>query len=369
MAVNESDRQEDMGLNPLDHSAVPVEIMSLYSCGFPAREMYSGALCAILVHLLALSLILAWPKIFPKDEFQSQVFMVSIIDLEAGASRLGADRGQGGAAEGAKHSGLDDAQSPVAVSVNVMEDPASAPSDPPDEGRSPPITAASDEPEEAALPLGPEPPAREMLVPVAPPAKSEERPQTITTPKKATKRPPQTRKPPGKSVETARLKDGTAPLSAHSHESASPVAPSSLAQGIEPVDRGMGLGGGGSAEPGRGEATGAKDARKGGGLGLGQQEFHVTQVDKPPEIVNRVEPDYPRAARLRKLSGRVVVKLLVDPRGRVQRKSIVEATPEGIFDGCVLDAVAQWRFKPGYYKGQPVSTWVVTPIQFKLSGR
>jgi TonB family protein len=57
----------------------------------------------------------------------------------------------------------------------------------------------------------------------------------------------------------------------------------------------------------------------------------------------------------------VVVKLLVDPRGRVQRKSIVEATPEGIFDGCVLDAVAQWRFKPGYYKGQPVSTWVVTP--------
>ena len=135
------------------------------------------------------------------------------------------------------------------------------------------------------------------------------------------------------------------------------------------MDRGTELGGGEGAEPESGGATAGGDARKGGGLGLGQQEFQLTQVDKPPEIVNRVEPDYPRAARLRKLSGRVVVKLLVDPQGRVRRQSIVEATPEGIFDGCVLDAVARWRFKPGYYKGEPVSTWVVTPIQFTLSGR
>jgi protein TonB len=341
--------------------------------------MFSGALGAIVIHLLALLLMVAWPKLFPRDDSQGQVFMVSIISLEAGAFRDGADLEQGGAADGANERKPDGAQSSGSVVPNAMEAPAATLSDPPDAGTSSLMAAELDEPEEPELPSDPEPsrqepiasepPARERLDAAVPPNESEKKPQPEIIPRKSAKAPPQTRKSLRKNAGTALVRDRTTPSSSHTRESALRSAPSSLVQGAEALEGGTGHGGGMSAEPGSGEATAAKDARKGGGLGPGQQEFQVTQVDKPPEIVNRVEPDYPRTARLRRLSGRVVVKLLVDPQGRVRRQSIVEATPGGTFDGCVLEAVAKWRFKPGCYKGQPVSTWVVMPIQFKLSGR
>jgi protein TonB len=104
------------------------------------------------------------------------------------------------------------------------------------------------------------------------------------------------------------------------------------------------------------------------GMGLEGKEFQLTQVDKPPVVLSRVEPDYPSMARRRSINGQVTIKFLVDPQGRVQRPSIIKATPQGIFESSVLDAVARWRFKPGIYKGQAVSTWVILPIQFKLSG-
>ncbi len=91
-------------------------------------------------------------------------------------------------------------------------------------------------------------------------------------------------------------------------------------------------------------------------------------MDKPPVILSRVEPDYPHSAKSRNLSGKVVVKILVDRQGQVQKASVLEATPPGVFDQSVMEAVAKWRFKPGQIKGKPVSTWVVLPIRFKLSG-
>jgi protein TonB len=97
------------------------------------------------------------------------------------------------------------------------------------------------------------------------------------------------------------------------------------------------------------------------------KEFQLAQVDKPPVVMSRVEPDYPSMARRRNINGQVTVKFLVDAQGRVQKPSIVRANPEGIFESSVLEAVTRWRFKPGIYKGQAVSTWVILPIQFKLA--
>ncbi len=111
------------------------------------------------------------------------------------------------------------------------------------------------------------------------------------------------------------------------------------------------------------------DGPSGGrGGGPAQQEFQLAQVDAPPTIVSRVEPDYPAMARRQRLSGKVVIKFLVDPHGRVKRASVLQAAPQGVFESCVLDAVAKWRFKPGLYQGHPVATWVILPIQFKVSG-
>ena len=37
------------------------------------------------------------------------------------------------------------------------------------------------------------------------------------------------------------------------------------------------------------------------------------------------------------------------------------------FEQDVLKALKQWEFKPGYYRNQAVATWVVLPINFRLS--
>ena len=98
------------------------------------------------------------------------------------------------------------------------------------------------------------------------------------------------------------------------------------------------------------------------------REFEAAEVDREPRLVSRVPPIYPYSARRRGINGEVVVRFLVDASGRVSRLSIVRAQPQGVFERAVEQSVNRWRFKPGLYQGRPVSTWVVLPIRFKLSG-
>ncbi len=100
---------------------------------------------------------------------------------------------------------------------------------------------------------------------------------------------------------------------------------------------------------------------------LFSKEFGLGEVDQVPQIIRRIKPIYPYVARMRSITGRVVVKFLVDPHGHVRKPSILEAHPRGVFENSALNAVRKWYFRPGYWEGHPVATWVVVPIHFKLS--
>jgi TonB family protein len=95
-------------------------------------------------------------------------------------------------------------------------------------------------------------------------------------------------------------------------------------------------------------------------------ELDVTKVDQVPQILKKIEPVYPNRARTLGISGRVMVKFLVEPDGHVSRPSVVEAHPTGYFEQSALEAVRQWRFKPGFFRGQVVATWVTLPVQFRI---
>lgn len=99
----------------------------------------------------------------------------------------------------------------------------------------------------------------------------------------------------------------------------------------------------------------------------GKAEYQLGEVDQAPKITSKAEPLYPYSARRRKISGKVIVKFLVDSKGKVQKLRILKAIPEGVFEECVITAVRNWRFKPGYLKGKAVSTWVVLPVHFRLT--
>jgi TonB family protein len=103
------------------------------------------------------------------------------------------------------------------------------------------------------------------------------------------------------------------------------------------------------------------------GTGSYSGEFNANAVDQTPQVLQKVEPFYPQRARHLGVSGRVVVKFLVQADGHVSRPSILEAEPEGYFEQNALEAIRRWRFKPGYYRGKAVATWVTLPVQFRLT--
>jgi periplasmic protein TonB len=77
-------------------------------------------------------------------------------------------------------------------------------------------------------------------------------------------------------------------------------------------------------------------------------------------------PGYPVQARKRHYQGTVVLDVLVDARGKAQDVRIAESSGYSILDRAAMEAVENWRFKPGRKNGRPVDTWVKLPVRFEL---
>ena len=101
-----------------------------------------------------------------------------------------------------------------------------------------------------------------------------------------------------------------------------------------------------------------------GGVAVGGEG--VGRFDLSPRLIEKVEPHYPRRARRMGVTGRVMVKLLVDLEGGVGQVFIMEAEPEGVFEESVLKAVSMWRFLPAVRHGRAVPAWVVLPVRFSF---
>ncbi|MBI5591714.1 MAG: energy transducer TonB [Deltaproteobacteria bacterium] len=136
-------------------------------------------------------------------------------------------------------------------------------------------------------------------------------------------------------------------------------------QGTFENEAGSGNGLGAGPGNGSGNGSGAGGALTGtGGTG---GAFDLKQVDQPPVPIRKVDPEFPPAARKLGVSGSVTIKFLVKADGSVIKDSVLEANPEGLFDQCALDAIRKWHFTPGIYQGKAVATWVILPVQFRLS--
>ncbi|MCU0936365.1 MAG: energy transducer TonB [Gammaproteobacteria bacterium] len=81
----------------------------------------------------------------------------------------------------------------------------------------------------------------------------------------------------------------------------------------------------------------------------------------------RVAPAYPLAARTHRTEGRVLVEFTIQADGSVADPTVVEASPAGVFDRAVLQAIRQWRFAPRVEDGQVVSRRARQTVQFSLS--
>ena len=99
------------------------------------------------------------------------------------------------------------------------------------------------------------------------------------------------------------------------------------------------------------------------------------QVDELPELIQSVEPEYPRSAFVRGIEDTILVQVLVCRSGRVLDAhavprlrrgdpSPIESDPKLV--EAALAAARQYIFKPALVAGQAVAVRVATPIRFRL---
>lgn len=85
----------------------------------------------------------------------------------------------------------------------------------------------------------------------------------------------------------------------------------------------------------------------------------------PPQLSSKIEPAYSDEARAARFQGTVVVYAEISPDGTPHRLRVIRRLGFGL-DERALDAIAQWRFKPGTKDGQPVNVAATIEVNFRL---
>lgn len=130
----------------------------------------------------------------------------------------------------------------------------------------------------------------------------------------------------------------------------------------------QGPGAGGGAGTGRGTGLGEGEgagigAGEGGGMGGGP--FRPGSGVEPPRLLKEVRADYTDQARRANVTGEVVLEIIVRRDGSVGDIKVLNRLGAGL-DQRAVDAVRQWRFAPGRFKGVPVDVVVEVGVEFKL---
>jgi protein TonB len=75
---------------------------------------------------------------------------------------------------------------------------------------------------------------------------------------------------------------------------------------------------------------------------------------------------YPAASLRQREQGRVLLNVLVDANGDVQRIEIARSSGHATLDAAAREAVRHAHFKPVLENGKAVAAWGLVPIEFRL---
>jgi periplasmic protein TonB len=135
---------------------------------------------------------------------------------------------------------------------------------------------------------------------------------------------------------------------------------------IGPPSNGTGSGGGIGSGSGGGVGSG-----KGGGFGPGEGGgvgggvYRVGGGVTSPTLLYKKEPEYSEEARKAKYQGTVLLYVEVDASGKATNIKVQRSLGLGL-DEKAIEAVRQWKFKPGYKDGKPVVVAATIEVNFRL---
>lgn len=102
----------------------------------------------------------------------------------------------------------------------------------------------------------------------------------------------------------------------------------------------------------------------GWGMALGAQaRLHVDEATARRNLMAHEEPQAPGSAGAAGVRGKVVLKVDIDPDGRVLGLRVLSGP--GPLRGAALDAVRDWRFRPFLRGGAPVGVSTELSVEFR----
>ena len=126
--------------------------------------------------------------------------------------------------------------------------------------------------------------------------------------------------------------------------------------------RGAGVGLGTGTGVGSGDGAGIGP---GSGGGIGGGPYRPGTGIEPPRVLREVKADYTEDARQRRITGDVILEIVVRRDGSVGDVKIVQGLGGGLNDRAV-QAVRQWRFAAARRQGTPIDVIVEVAVEFKI---
>ena len=123
---------------------------------------------------------------------------------------------------------------------------------------------------------------------------------------------------------------------------------------------GIGSGDQGGVGPGNGPGAGPGDT-----VGIGNTVFRAVDGVTLPQLIYTVEPEFTDEARKARYQGAVTLRVVVGADGFVRQVELVRGLGFGL-DERAIEAVKQWRFRPGTKNGRPVNVEAAVEVTFRL---
>ncbi len=96
-----------------------------------------------------------------------------------------------------------------------------------------------------------------------------------------------------------------------------------------------------------------------------------------PKLVYSVEPEFSEQARKARISADIMVRIIIEPDGRINHPRVIKSAADKYkgkksyeaaltCDEKAIEAVRQYRFEPGTFKGKPVPVEMDIVVSFMM---
>jgi protein TonB len=94
--------------------------------------------------------------------------------------------------------------------------------------------------------------------------------------------------------------------------------------------------------------------------------WNITELDQIPIVRLQTQPVFPSELKKAGMKAEVIVSWVLDLDGNVGEVKVYSSTDHR-FDQASMDAVRQWKFRPGMKDGHPVKVAMTCPIVFTFT--